>query len=133
MKKNDKILEQLTSRHIKSLGQDEPSADFTLKVMQSIAFEPQPEFVEQQKNYWWLLIFVPAITAIAWYCIVTLKLADYRLLSLENNMKPFIAPFIELFSKLKGITLSPLLMVSFIAILSLLLIEDLTKRVKHSA
>ena len=133
MKKSDKILEQLTSRHIKSLEPDEPSADFTLKVMQSIALETKPEFVEQQKNYWWLLIFVPVLTAITWYCIVALKLAGYRLFSLENNFKPFIAPFIELFSKLKGITLSPLLMVSFIAILSLLLIEDLTKRVKHSA
>jgi hypothetical protein len=133
MKKNEKSIEQLTSKYVKSLGQDEPSADFTLKVMQSIAFGTQPEFVEQQKNYWWLLIFVPILTAITWYSIVALKLTDYRLLPLEYNMKPFIAPFIELFSKLKGITLSPFLMVSFIAILSLLLIEDLTKRLKHSA
>jgi hypothetical protein len=136
MKKNDKSIDRLTSKQIKNLGLDEPSPDFTFKVMQSIALEPQPEIGIKPRKYWWLLVFVPVITAIAWYCMVTFKLIGYGLLvltSAENNIKPYIASFIDLFAKLKSLTISPFLIVSFIAIISLLIIEDFTARMKHSS
>jgi len=136
MKKNDKTIDRLTSKQIRNLGLDEPSADFTLKVMQSIALERQPDIIEKPRKYWWLLVFVPLITAIAWYCMVTFKLIGYGsmvLTSTENNIKPYIASFIDLFAKLKSLTISPFLIVSFIAVLSLLIIEDLTARMKHSS
>jgi len=133
--KKDKTIEKLTVLMIKNLGLDEPSADFTVKVMQSIALEAQPEYLVQ-RNYWWLLGLIPVFTAISWYFIVLFRLSGYViqfLTSFLTIVQPFIAQFLSLFTQLKNLSISPLLLIGFIAVLSLLTIEELATRIKRSS
>ena len=76
MKENDNAIEKLTTDRIKKLGLDEPSADFTNKVMQLVVSE-QPSFAAKQRNYWWLLAFVPLLVSIIWYSIIFFHLTSY--------------------------------------------------------
>jgi hypothetical protein len=136
MTKSDKTIEKITARRIKKLGPDEPSDDFTIKVMQTIALETKPEFLVSQKNYRWLIVLIPLCVAISWYIIVLLKLSRYVMLfwtSFLNIIQPLNAQFISLISQLKNLYISPLFLIGFIAVISLLTIEDLISRIKHTA
>ena len=136
MRKTDKTIENLTSNRVKKIGLEEPSADFTIKVMKSIVLENQPEYSAQQINYWWVLALVPLFTALGWYIVVFLKLSEHIFhfyVSLHIVIQPFITGFILLFNQLKNISISPLLLVSFLAILSLFTIEEFVHRIKHAS
>jgi len=134
MKTNDKTIEALIAGKIKNLGLDEPSAEFTLKVMQVIA--EQPAISVKQRNFWWLLALIPILVGIGWYILLILKLTGYitRLWeSIVSGIQPYVAAIISLPDQFKSIKISPLLFIGFVAIIMLLTIEELYSRAKHTS
>jgi hypothetical protein len=134
MKKNNKTIEELTSRRIKNLGPDEPSADFTQKVMQSILIENRPVYSLPQRNYFWLMGLIPLIIIIGWYFLVVFQLTGYadRLwISVTKSIQLFLSIFLSFLIQLKNISIQPTILISFIAILFLLFIEEFLSRTKH--
>jgi len=134
MKTNDKTIEALIASNIKSLGLDEPSAEFTLKVMQSIA--EQPAISVTQRNYWWLLTLIPILAGIGWYILLILKLTGYITRfweSIVSGIQPYVNTIISLPDQFKSIKVSPLLFIGFVAIIMLLTIEELYSRAKHTS
>lgn len=132
MKKNDKIMDKITASRIKNLGLDDPSPDFTSKVMLSIM--EQPVYAAKPRNYWWLSAFVPVVIGIAWGTIVIFHLTGYILHfwnALNENVKPFSATLVSWVYQVKHIDFPPLVVIGFIAILTLLTIEELISRTKH--
>jgi hypothetical protein len=130
--KNEKYLDEITSKHMKNMGLDEPSADFTLKVMQSIALAPQHQIAQKQK--YWLLLFIPVLMGIGWYMIPSFNLSGYGhqlLFSVRDNIQPLVSSFSDFFSSLKNI--SPVIIISSLAVLLLLFIEELATRIKHTS
>ena len=134
MKKNDKYMDKLLAGRIKNLGLEEPSADFTLKVMQSVA--EQPAFEVKQRNYWWVLSLIPVLVGICWYFLLIFELTGYVSrfwTSIISGVQPYINAFASLTDQLKGIKVSPLLVVGFIAIMILLAIEELFSKAKRTS
>lgn len=131
MKKNEKNIDKLTSERIKNTGLEEPSTDFTWKVMQSIALVPQPKIETNHKRFW-LLLVIPVIIGILSGAIVALNLSQYLVNpwpSFMHSLHPFIASFVEIFTSLKSV--SPVIIFSFIAVVLLLVIEDFVRRNKQ--
>jgi len=129
--KNNKNIDELTSKHIKNLGLEEPSADFTSKVMQSVALLPQPEIKPKQFKYWYLLL-IPVIAGSIPVTIIAFNLEDFlaiHWLSFKNSVHPFISSFVEIISSLKNV--SPIIIISFTAVLLLLIIEEVYSRNKQ--
>ena len=134
MKKNDKNMDKLLAGRIKNLGLEDPSADFTLKVMQSVA--EQPAFEVKQRNYWWVLSLIPVLVGICWYFLLIFELTGYVSrfwTSIISGVQPYINAFASLTDQLKGIKVSPLLVVGFIAIMILLAIEELFSKAKRTS
>ena len=134
MKKNDKNMDKLLAGRIKNLGLEEPSADFTLKVMQSVA--EQPAFEVKQRNYWWILSLIPILVGICWYFLLIFELTGYVSrfwTSIISGVQPYINAFVSLTDQFKGIKVSPLLIVGFIAIMILLAIEELFSKAKRTS
>jgi len=133
MSKIDNTIDKLTSMKIKSMGLDEPSDDFTLKIMHTIVAE-QPVYSMKQRNYWWLLSFVPIFLGISYYILFifgqTIFLSDFAT-SLLNMVKPSIGVFSSLLNLFKQITIPPMFLIGFIAMLSLLTLEEIISSVKH--
>jgi hypothetical protein len=130
MMNNKKNIEELTSERIKNMGLEEPSADFTRKIMQSVALLPKPKVEKKQINYWYLSI-VPVIGLI-WLSLVVFKLTNYVIIYwqfFKNGIHPFITSMINIFSRLKNV--SPIIIISFIAVLILLVIEEVISRNKQ--
>jgi len=134
MKKNDKNMDKLLAGRIKNLGLEDPSADFTLKVMQSVA--EQPAFEVKQRNYWWVLSLIPVLVGICWYFLLIFELTGYVSrfwTSIISGVQPYINAFVSLTDQLKGLKVSPLLIVGFIAIMMLLAIEELFSKAKRTS
>jgi hypothetical protein len=126
-------MDKLLAGRIKNLGLEEPSADFTLKVMQSVA--EQPAFEVKQKNYWWVLSLIPVLVGICWYFLLIFELTGYVSrfwTSIISGVQPYINAFASLTDQFKGIKVSPLLIVGFIAIIMLLTIEELFSKAKRT-
>jgi hypothetical protein len=134
MNKTDHSIEELTAKRIKKLGLDEPSANFTLKVMEHITLEKQPEILSQRINFWWFAL-TPVLAGITWYALVLLKPMGYfnkLWLSVLNFFQTFIDLFLSLVTNLKSISISPLLLVGFTAIFSLMTLEEIVHRMKRT-
>jgi hypothetical protein len=134
MKNNKKNMEERTSSRIKNLGFDEPSPDFTQKVMQSILKADRPAYALRPGKSFWLMGLIPVIMIICWYLLVLFQMTGYidRLwISVNNSVQLFLSRFISFFIQLKNISIQPTILISFITVLSLLIIEEvvsLTKR-----
>jgi hypothetical protein len=134
MKNDKKNTEERTSSRIKNLGFDEPSPDFTQKVMQSILKADQPAYDLRPGKSLWLMGLIPVIMIICWYLLVLFQLTGYidRLwISVNNSVQLFLSKFISFFIQLKNISIQPTILISFVTVLSLLIIEEvvsLTKR-----
>ena len=127
-------MDKLLAGRIKNLGLEEPSADFTLKVMQSVA--EQPAFEVKRRNYWWLLSLTPVLVGICWYFLLIFELTGYVSrfwTSIISGVQPYINAFVSLTDQLKGLKVSPLLIVGFIAIMMLLAIEELFSKAKRTS
>jgi hypothetical protein len=127
---NKKNIEELTSERVKNIGLEEPSADFTRKIMQSVVLLPQPEIKKKQINYWYLII--APIIGLIWLSSVVFNLTNYVIIYwqfFKNGIHPFITSTINIFSQLKNV--SPIIIISFIAVLILLVIEEVISRNKQ--
>jgi len=127
-------MDKLLAGRIKNVGLEEPSADFTLKVMQSVA--EQPAFEVKQRNYWWILSLIPILVGICWYFLLIFELTGYVSrfwTSIISGVQPYINAFVSLTDQLKGLKVSPLLIVGFIAIMMLLAIEELFSKAKRTS
>jgi hypothetical protein len=132
--KNNKTIEEITSGWIKNLGPDEPSADFTQKVMQSILSEKQPAYFSRQRNYFWLTGLIPVIIIISWYLLVIFHLTgyiDHLWISVTKFIQTVLSDVLSLFIQLKSISIQPSILIGLIAILFLLIIEEFAGRTKH--
>jgi hypothetical protein len=132
--KNNKTIEEITSGWIKNLRPDEPSADFTQKVMQSILSENQPAYSTRQRNYFWLIGLIPVIIIISWYLLVIFHLTgyiDHLWISVTRFIQPVLSDVLSLFIQLKSISIQPSILITLIAILFLLIIEEFVSRTKH--
>jgi hypothetical protein len=137
-KKGNKTMDELTFKRIKNLGLDEPSADFTQKIMQAVLAEATtPVSVVRPRNYWyWLSALIPAIIVVAWYLDNTYQWTggaiNHFFSSLANMLQPSLSAFFTSISQLKSISIQPIVFVSFAAILSLLIIEEVVRRARHT-
>ena len=134
MKTNDKTLDKLITGRIKNLGLEEPSADFTFKVMQSIASEPSV-YVVKQRNYRWVWALVPILIGFAWYSLVFFELTGYisRLwATIISTTQTYVTSLIPMMDQFRHLSIPPFLLIGFIAILTLLTIEELISRPKHT-
>jgi hypothetical protein len=131
MKKKDKAIEKLTFQVIKNLELDEPSSDFTKKVMQAVALEPQLH-LNKEKNYWWVLVFIPVIAAISFYLTGFLKMPEltYFSNSFAAAIEASVNQFLLWLASLKNINISSVLVIGFIAAVLLLTIEECIKWIK---
>ena len=131
---NNKTIEEITSGWIKNLGPDEPSADFTQKVMQSIVIEKQPAYFSRKRNYLWLTGLIPVVIIISWRLLVIFHLTVYidRLwISVTRFIQPVLSDVLSLFIQLKSISIQPSILIGLTAILFLLIIEEFVGRTKH--
>ena len=131
---NDETIEEITSGWIKNLASDEPSADFTQKVMQSIISEKQPAYSSRQRNYFWLTGLIPVIIIISWCLLVIFHLTgyiDHLWISVTRFIQPVLSDILSLFIQLKSISIQPSILIGLIAILFLLIIEEFVSRTKH--
>jgi hypothetical protein len=131
MKNNKKNIEELTSGRIKNLGFDEPSEDFTQKVMQSILTANQPVHSMRPKRYYWLMGLIPVIIIICWYFLVHFQLTGYIdrfWISVTNSIQTFLGKFLSFLTQLRNISIQPTILISFITVLSLLIIEEFVNR-----
>jgi hypothetical protein len=127
MKNNKKNIEELTSSLIKNLGFDEPSADFTQKVMQSILETNRPAYSLRSEKPFWLMGLIPVIIIISWYFLVHFQLTgtiDRIWISVTNSIQLFLSNFLSFLIQLKNISIQPTIMIGFITVLSLLIIEE---------
>ncbi len=134
MKNNDKINDTLTADRIKNLGLEGPSADFTFKVMQAVVSE-QPVYGVKQRNYWWLLTLIPVFVGIVWFSIVYFGLTVYISnfwVSVVSVVQPYANALVSMVKQVKHISIPMFLPIGFIAILTLLTIEELIGRTKHT-
>jgi hypothetical protein len=132
--KNNKTIEEITSGWIKNLGTDEPSADFTQKVMQSILSEKQPAYSSPKRNYLWLTGLIPAIIIITWCLLVIFHLTGYidsLWISVTKFIQLVFSDVLSLFIQLKSISIQPSILIGLTAILLLLIIEEFIGRTKH--
>lgn len=125
MKKNDKNIEKLTSGLVKNLGVEEPSSDFTQRVMQVVLLEQK---YSSKKNYWWLFITIPVFFAVGWYIVELYDLQIFIHMYLSNITNLFKDTLNTVLSSFNGIRLHPTYYISFIAILLLLTIEETLRR-----
>jgi hypothetical protein len=134
MKNDNKTIEELTSSRIKNSGTDEPSADFTQKVMQSILSENRPVTSLKPGNYFWLLGLIPVMLIISWYFLSIFKLTGtihHLWISATNSIHIFFSTLLSFSDELESISIESTILISFIAILSLLIIEEFVSRTKR--
>ncbi len=130
---NETNIDKITAGWLKKVKAEEPSDRFAVNVMQSI-YKLQNEKSSDEINYWWFLILIPVFVAGGWY-LSTLpafmaKLSEIWITSL-NFYNSLNSSFGEMFSNLKNITISPFVILGFLAILSLLVVEDIFSKSRH--
>ena len=134
MKKN-KTIDELTFHHIKSLGFDEPSAGFTQKVMQSVSKEYQTIHTEKKRNYVWLISLIPLSIILGWSLLAMLDGTAYvyRLwITATSSLQSIFSLFSPVSHQLKNLSVQPMIVIIFIAMLSLLVIEEFISRAKKT-
>jgi hypothetical protein len=132
---DEKYIEKLTGDHIKMVGYADPSFDFTGMVMKSIALKAVVKEEPWIKRYWWSITIIPLMGIVTWFLssIINLKAMFISLqLTVNTIINPFYDMMIGLGTSLKNMSISPFILVSFTAILLLLVIEELVARMKRT-
>lgn len=133
MMENNKEFDSVASEWLKKLPLDEPSDNFSLNVMQSVyALESNKE--KGGFNYWWLLALIPVLAGLGWYLSSAPAFSEYFSSiwdSFQDYYNSLNVSFGEKVGSVKNISISPLVILGFLAILSLLVIEDIFKS-KHT-
>lgn len=135
MMENDVNIDKLTARWLKKIEPEEPSDTFANSVMQSV-FALKVEKPFNRANYWWFLLFIPVLVAGGWYLstlpeFVTKVAAIWE--SILNYYHGLNAYFASIFIRIKSMTISPMIILGFLAVLSLLIIEDVFSKNRDSS
>lgn len=124
---NDKELDNLTRKLVKSMGENEPSASFTDEVMKSVLTVPVPLQNTQTRGWYWLLLLIPVFLFGGFYLYAFPEVLNSAL----NFFKPFLnyltsitSVFTRFIQNLLSIRLSPFVLIGSLAIF-LLLIADI--------
>lgn len=130
----EKDIDQATSGWLKKMTLDDPSENFSKQVMNSI-FALNAKKSEDNFNYWWFLLLIPVLVAGGWY-LSTLpefmaKLTQFWTAT-TGYYNSLNSGFGEFFGSLKGISISPIVILIFLAVLSLLIIEDIFSKSRHN-
>lgn len=129
--KNNKTIDELTFRRIKNLRPDEPSVDFTQKVMQSILSEVKSSYTLPGRYRFWLMGLIPVILISGWYLFAILQWTghiDTLWIAATALLQPLINIFRSLFMQLESLRIPPAILFIFVAILSLLVVEEFFDR-----
>ena len=134
MKTNDEEIDKLIAGSIRSIGLDEPSADFTLNVMQAITVEKP--VIANQSRYWWWLSLIPLLMGLIWGSIYFFKLSgpiSHFFSKVISSAQPLFGSITTIPEQLKAVKIPPILILGFVAIMMLLAIEELISRTKHAS
>jgi hypothetical protein len=129
--KNNKTLDELTFRRVKNLRPDEPSVDFTQKVMQSILSAVNPSYTLPRRYNFWLMGLIPIFLIGSWYLFAILQWTGYidtLWIAAAALLQPLISTFRSLFIQLETLRIPPATLFIFVAILSLLVAEEFLGR-----
>ena len=134
MLRNDDELDRLTGELMRKSGTEEPSFNFTESVMQSVKAVQAPVREINILKYLWALPILAITIGGGWY-LLTLPAFTDRLLkyydagiAVSSNVFTFAVQFIQ---GVKNFTYSPIILIGFIAALSLLLIDFIYSRKKY--
>lgn len=134
MTENESNIDKLTAGWLKQMNPEDPSSGFSGKVMQSI-YALKGEKDPGKHNYWWFLLLIPIFAAGGWY-ISTIPAYAIRINDIIHTITEYYysmnASFGEIFTRIKSISISPLLILGFLALLSLLLIEDIFRKSRNT-
>lgn len=130
---NDKDIDMAASGWLKKIPLDEPSEHFTKNVMSSVyALENYKPL--SNKGYWWFLLLIPVLVAGGWYLSslpeFIARISDI-LTSVRNSYTSLNAGFGEFFGRFREISISPVVILIFLAVLSLLVVEDIFSKSRH--
>ncbi len=134
MVQDENGLDQITGKVLKQTGYNEPTGQFTDRVMESIllAHIPVEKSTAKRQQYLWFLLLIPILAAAGWYLSTdagALKKLIVYIEPLSIIFHSFIAAFTGLFSIVDSISLSPFVLKTGLAISFLLVIESFyTKR-----
>jgi len=126
---NDKELDSLTRKLVKSMGEAEPSSDFTDEVMKSVltVSVPIPQQESRSSARYWLLLLIPVFLFGGFYLYAFPEVLNSGL----HFFKPFLnyitsitSVFTGFIQNLLSIRLSPFVLIGSLAIF-LLLIADI--------
>lgn len=134
MDNNDKDIDRVTSAWLEKLALEEPSEGFSKNVMGSIYALNQNK-LDDKFNFWWFLPAIPVLIAGGWYLSTLpgfmVKLNIYRTWIIEFY-DTLNSGFGEIFGQVKQISISPFVILIFLAILSLLVIEDIFSKSRQN-
>lgn len=136
MNNNEKTIEELTFRRIKNLGPDTPSADFTQKVMQSIMAEKRPVYSPARIKYLWLTTMILVVFIICWYLVTKFHWSGYLdrfWIAVFDFLQSIVNVFLSISDQFKSVDMQPMVLISFVAMFSLLIIEEFIRRTKRAA
>jgi hypothetical protein len=115
---------------------EEPSDQFTNHVMQSVLALSTEEKKVARNGYYWLLMLLPFLIALGWY-ITTLPELSIKMLKVWVAVVQYYtlinSNINNVFTHFKNITISPLLILGFLAILTLLLLDDIFIKAKGAS
>jgi hypothetical protein len=126
-------IDKITEGWLKNLEAEDPSSSFTANVMQSVY--ALNNSTQKTFNYWWLLTFIPLLAAGGWYLSTLpafMEKFNAFVTVLKNYYEAGNATFGDIFKSFKSISISPMVILGFLAVLSLLLLDDIFKKSKDS-
>jgi hypothetical protein len=127
MTEQEKDIDMITSGWLKKLQPEDPSEEFSRKVMDSVyALRGQKQ--ENHISLWWLLLLLPVLAAGVWYLYNYTTFMDQvngSWMNIRNYYNSLNSNVGDFFLHMKKVTISPFVILIFLAALSLLLIEDI--------
>ncbi|HEX3008801.1 MAG TPA: hypothetical protein VHO90_14430 [Bacteroidales bacterium] len=132
MMENNRDIEEAVSGWMKKLSFDEPSKGFSGDVMQSV-YALNKSKAKNRFGYWFLVL-VPILAACGWYLsLQPAFVAKFKIIwsEVQNYYDTLNSSVGEMVGQLKDISISPIVILIFMAILSLLIIEDIFSTKRH--
>lgn len=129
----EKDIDLATSGWLNKMTLDDPSENFSRNVMSSV-YALETKTSEDNINYWWFLVLIPVLVGGGWY-LSTLPEFMAKLTQIWNSTAEHYnslnSGFGDFFGRFKDLSISPVVILIFLAILSLLIIEDIFSKSRH--
>jgi len=136
MMKDDLNIDNISAKWMGKAGLDEPSVFFTDNVMQHVLELSQAKPPINKFVYLWYLLFIPVLIAGGWY-LSTIPEFMLKISTLWKGIQDYYLTLniglANTVHHIKSITISPIIVLGFLAVLSLLIIEDIFSKTKTSS